>query len=72
MKDSEYPNALRAIADKLENDFNGNINDSAEDLYEISTNLVMRKDELLYLGLDLQSFFNDIADFSCSLKDLGN
>ncbi len=51
MKNNEFPNALRAIADKLENDFNGNILECKEDLYEISCELVMRFEELEDLNL---------------------
>lgn len=47
MKDSEFPNALRVIADKLENDFNLNFPECTEDLHEISCDLIMRKEELL-------------------------
>lgn len=46
MKDNEFPNALRVIADKLENDFKGNILECKEDLYEVSCELVMRFEEL--------------------------
>ncbi len=46
MKDNEFPNALRIIADKLENDFSGNILECKEDVYEISCELVMRFEEL--------------------------
>ena len=66
MKDNEFPNALRVIADKLENDFNRNIEDCGNDLYKIAHEVVMRFQELG--GLSSQSFFNDIADFSDKLK----
>lgn len=46
MKDNEFPNALRAIADKLENDFSGNISECKDDLYEISCDLVGSYEEL--------------------------
>lgn len=65
MKDNEFPNALRVIADKLDNGFEQNIHECANDLYEISVDLTMGKEELL--GQKLQPFINDIADFSNEL-----
>ncbi len=51
MKDNEFPNVLRVIADKLENDFKRNILECKDSLYEISCDLVMRFEELEGLNL---------------------
>ena len=58
MKDNEFPNALRVIADKLENDFSGNILECKEDVYEISCELVMRFEEILDSSLQQLKWAN--------------
>lgn len=47
LKDNEFPDALRVIADKLENDFERCILECKDDLYVISCDLVERYEELV-------------------------
>ena len=46
IKDIEFPNVLREMADKLENDFKGSICECKDELYEVSCDLVVRFEEL--------------------------
>ena len=51
IKDIEFPNVLREMADKLENDFRKNICECKDELYEVSCDLVVRFEELEDLKL---------------------
>lgn len=47
MTDKEYPLVLREMADKLESNFEQNISEVVEELYEVTSELTVRNEELM-------------------------
>lgn len=66
IKDYEFPDVLREMADKLEDDFKKSICECKDELYEVSCDLVIRFEELEDVKI---KEYNDIPKVSQELQE---
>lgn len=66
IEDNEFPDVLREIADKLEDDFKKHITECTDELYEVSCDLVKRFEELEDIEI---KEYNDAPKVSKELQE---